>query len=189
GFGALARGAALRPVPAREVLVFKAPDRFRYIGRDNLSLIDNDDITTGKAVYGIDAQVEGMAFAVVARPPVYGAKVKTFDATETLKVPGVLKVVPIDASTIPSAFQPLGGIAVLAENTFAAIKGRSLLDIQWEDGPNASYDSAQFRRTMEAAASKPGKVVRRHGDIDAALARASRRIEASYYIPHLAQAP
>jgi isoquinoline 1-oxidoreductase beta subunit len=103
-----------------------------------------------------------------------------------LKVPGVLKVVPIDAPTIPSAFQPLGGIAVVADNTFAAIKGRSLLDVQWEDGPNGSYDSAQFRTTMEAAASKPGKVVRNNGNVDGALAGASRRIEASY--PHLAQA-
>ena len=188
GFGALARGAAARPVPAREALVFKAPDRFLYIGRD-VPLIDNFDITTGRAVYGIDAQIERMAFAVVARPPVYGGKMKSFDATETLKVPGVLKVVPIDAPAIPSAFQPLGGIAVVAENTFAAIKGRSLLNIQWEDGSNASYDSTQFRRTMETAASKPGKVVRNNGDVDAALAGASRRIEASYYVPHLAQAP
>ncbi len=189
GFGALARGAAARPVPAREALVFKTPDRFRYIGRDNVSLVDNDDITTGKAVYGIDAQIEGMAFAVVARPPVYGGKVKSFDATRTLKVPGVLKVLAIDAPAIPSAFQPLGGIAVVAENTFAAIKGRALLDIQWEDGPNGSYDSAQFRSTLEAAASSPGKVVRNNGDVAAALASASRRIQASYYIPHLAQAP
>lgn len=189
GFGALARGAAARPVPARDALVFKAPDRFRYIGRVNVSLVDNFDITTGKAVYGIDAQIEGMVFAVVARPPVYGGKVKSFDPSETLKVPGVLKVVPIDTPAIPSAFQPLGGIAVVAENTFTAIKGRSLLGIQWEDGPNESYDSAQFRQTMEVAASRPGKVVRNTGDVDAALAGASRRIDASYYIPHLAQAP
>jgi len=188
-FGALARGAAARSVPAREALVFKAPAEFRYIGRENLPVIDNFDITTGRAVYGIDVRIEGMAFAVVARPPVYGGKVKSVDATETLKVPGVLKVVPIDAPAIPSAFQPLGGIAVVAENTFAAIKGRSLLKIQWEDGPNANYDSAQYRSTLEAAAAKPGKVVRNNGDVDAALAKASRRIEATYYIPHLAQAP
>lgn len=189
GFGALARGAAARPVPAREMLVFKTPDRFRYIGRGNISLIDNEDITTGKAIYGIDAQIEGMVFAVVARAPALGAKVKSFDASETLKVPGVLKVVPIDAPSIPSAFQPLGGIAVVAQNTFAAIKGRSLLNIQWEDGPNGTYDSAQFRKTMEAAASRPGKAVRDNGNVETALARASRRIAASYYIPHLAHAP
>jgi len=189
GYGELARGAAARPVPARQALVLKTPSQFRYIGRENLPLIDGFDITTGKAVYGIDAQVEGMAFAVVARPPVYGGKVKTFDATAALKVPGVLKVFAIEAPAVPSAFQPLGGIAIVAENTFAAIKGRGLLEIQWEDGPNGSYDSARFRRTLEASAAKPGKVVRNNGNVDAALARASRRVGASYYIPHLAQAP
>lgn len=188
-FGALAAGAAARPVPARESLVFKAPSQFRYIGRDNVPSIDNLDITTGKAVYGIDARIDGMAFAVVARPPIYGAKVKTFDATQAMKVPGVLKVVAIDPPTMPSVFQPLGGIGVIAENTFAAIKGRSKLDIQWDEGPNASYDSVQYRKEMEAAASKPGKVVRNTGDVDAALSGAAKRLTAEYYIPHLAQAP
>ncbi|MGQ0674438.1 MAG: molybdopterin cofactor-binding domain-containing protein [Hyphomicrobium sp.] len=189
GFGALARGAAMRPVPSGNTLVLKSPKQFRYIGRENVPLIDNFDMTTGRAVYGIDARIEGMAYAVVARPPVYGSSVKNFDATETLKVPGVLRVVPIDAAAIPTAFQPLGGVAVVAENTFAAIKGRSLLRIQWEDGPNGAYDSAQFRKAMEASAARPGKVVRNNGDVDKALAGASRRIQASYYIPHLAHAP
>jgi isoquinoline 1-oxidoreductase beta subunit len=188
-FGALAGGAAARPVPARDALVFKAPSQFLYIGKDNVSLIDNLDITTGKAVYGIDARIDGMAFAVVARPPIYGAKVKTFDATQAMKVPGVLKVVAIDPPTMPSVFQPLGGVGVIGENTFAAIKGRSKLDIQWDEGPNASYDSVQYRKEMEAAASKPGKVVRNTGDVDAALSGAAKRLTAEYYIPHLAQAP
>lgn len=189
GFGALARGASARPVPARDTLTFKPADRFRYIGKDNVSLIDNLDITTGKAVYGIDAKVEGMVFAVVARPPVYGGKVKTFDAAETLKVQGVLKVVQIDVPTFPSAFQPLGGIAVIAENTFAAIKGRSLLKIEWDDGPNAIYDSVQYRQQMEAASQRQGKVVRDNGDVETALAQSSRRLTASYYIPHIAHVP
>lgn len=189
GFGELARGAAARPVPARDALVFKDPAAFRYIGRGSIPLIDNADITTGRAIYGIDAQVEGMAFAVVARPPVYGGKVKRFDADKALKVPGVLKVVPVDTPAIPSAFQPLGGIAVVAQNTFAAIKGRALLDVEWEDGPNAGYDSAEFRKMLEAAARQTGKVVRNDGDVDAALGKAARRIEATYYLPHLAHAP
>jgi len=189
GFGDLARGASARPVPSPDVLVFKPPEGFRYIGQDGVPLVDNHDITTGKPIYGSDARVEGMVFAVVARPPVYGGKLKRFDATKTLKVPGVLEVVPIDAPALPSAFEPLGGIGVVAENTFAAIKGRSALEIEWEHGPNASYDSTSYRETMEAAAREPGKIVRDDGDVGAALAGAARRIEASYYIPHLAQAP
>jgi len=188
-FGALAKGAAARPVPPRDSLVLKGVSQFRYIGKDNVPLIDNLDITTGKAVFGIDARVDGMAYAVVARPPVFGGKVKSFDAAKAMKVPGVLKVVTIEPPTPPVVFQPLGGVAVIAENTFAAIKGRSQLDIQWDDGPNASYDSVQYRKTLEAAAAKPGEVVRNNGDVDAALAGAAKRVSAEYYIPHLAQAP
>lgn len=188
-FGALAKGAAARPVPPRDSLVLKGVSQFRYIGKDNVPLIDNLDITTGKAMFGIDARVEGMAYAVVARPPVFGGKVKSFDAAKAMKVPGVLKVVTIDPPTPPVVFQPLGGIAVIAENTFAAIKGRSQLEIQWDDGPNASYDSVQYRKTLEAAAAKPGQVVRNNGDVDAALAGAAKRVSAEYYLPHLAQAP
>jgi isoquinoline 1-oxidoreductase beta subunit len=110
-FGALARGAAARPVPSRGRLAFKDPAKFRYIGHEDLKLVDGFDITVGKARYGIDARLDGMTFAVVARPPVYGGKVKNYDATEALKVSGVRKVVPIEAPSIPSAFQPLGGIA------------------------------------------------------------------------------
>lgn len=189
GFGTLAEGAAAREVPSRAALDLKAPEQFRYIGRDHAPLVDNDDITTGRAVYGIDARVEGMAYAVIARPPVLGGKVRSFDASETLKVQGVLHVVPIDAPSFPPAFQPLGGIGVIAENTFAAIKGRSLLKIEWDDGLNGSYDSTEFRKTLEAAANKPGKVVRDDGDAYAALAVAPKRVEATYYLPHLAQAP
>jgi isoquinoline 1-oxidoreductase beta subunit len=175
-------------VPPASALVFKAPDRYRYIGRD-VNLVDNLDITTGRASYGIDARPDGLVYAVVARPPVFGGKVKSFDAAETLKVPGVLKVVSIDAPSMPVAFQPLGGIAVVAENTFAAIKGRSRLSIQWDDGPNATYDSVAYRKTLEEAAAKPGLVVRNDGNVDAALEGATRRIQATYYLPHLAQAP
>lgn len=189
-FGELADGAGARVVPAQDLLVFKKPEQYRYIGHDNIALIDNAGITTGKAVYGIDVRIEGMAYAVVARPPVLGGKVRNVDDAETLKVPGVLKVVAIDTPEIPSGFQPLGGIAVIAENTFAAIKGRSLLQIEWDDGPNGSYNSVEYRKTLEAVSTtKAGKVVRNDGDAYTALAGSAKRIEASYYIPHLAQAP
>ncbi|MBL6615465.1 MAG: xanthine dehydrogenase family protein molybdopterin-binding subunit [Reyranella sp.] len=187
-YGALAKGAAARPVPARDTLLLKGPSQFRYIGKD-VPLIDNFDITTGKATFGIDARVDGMAYAVVARPPVFGGKVNSYDAAKTMKVPGVLKVVVIEPPTEPVVFQPLGGVAVIAENTFAAIKGRSQLEIQWDDGPNASYDSVQYRKSLEEAAAKSGKVVRNDGDVDKALEGAAKRFTAEYYVPHLAQAP
>ena len=167
----------------------KDPSKFRYIGKGELKLVDGRDIVTGKAQYGIDTRLPGMLYAVVARPPVYGGKVASFDAAEALKVPGVVRVVEIEASAAPAEFNPLGGVAVVARNTWAAIQGRKALKVVWDDGPNGSYDSAAFKATLEDAARKPGKVVRNDGDLDAAMAAAARRVEAEYYIPHLAHAP
>jgi isoquinoline 1-oxidoreductase beta subunit len=188
GYGALARAAASRPVPARETLRLKDPKRFRYIGKAQPRLLDGRDIATGKAQYGIDTRLPGMLYAVVARPPVYGGKVASFDAAETLKVPGVTRVVQIEPTPPPAHFNPLGGVAVLGRNTWAAIQGRRALKITWDDGPNAGYDSEAFKASLEESARKPGKVVRNDGDFTAAAAGAARRVEAEYYVPHLAHA-
>ncbi|HEV7874945.1 MAG TPA: xanthine dehydrogenase family protein molybdopterin-binding subunit, partial [Enterovirga sp.] len=189
GYGELASAAAALPVPARERVVLKKPEAFRYIGKGNVGLIDNGDITTGKAVYGLDHKIEGMLYAVVARPPVFGGKVRSVEDAEALKVPGVVKIFTIDAPGIPSEFMPLGGVAVVARNTWAALKARDALKITWDDGPNASYDTTAFRAELERAVRAPGKVVRNQGDVDAALASAKTRVTAEYFIPHLAQAP
>jgi len=188
-YGELAKATAGLPVPERTSVRLKDPKDFRYIGTDRIGLVDNPDITTGKAMYGIDTRLEGMLYAVVARPPVYGGSVKSFDATDAMKVPGVVKVVAIEAAKIPSEFEPLGGVAVVARNTWAAIRGREKLRIEWEDGSNATYSSKAYRAELEAAVRSPGKVVREQGDVNAAMATAARRHEAEYYIPHLAQAP
>jgi isoquinoline 1-oxidoreductase beta subunit len=188
GYGALAKAAASRPVPARETLRLKDPRKFRYIGKSQLKLVDGRDIVTGKAQYGIDTRLPGMLYAVVARPPVYGGKVASFDAAEALKVPGVQKVVQIEDSPPPAHFNPVGGVAVIARNTWAAMQGRRALKITWDDGPNGGYDSVAFKATLEESARKPGKVVRNDGDFAAAAAGAARRLEAEYYLPHLAHA-
>ncbi len=188
GFGALAKAAADLPVPPRESLKLKDPAKFRYIGKGETGLIDGFDISTGKAQYGIDTRLDGMVYAVVARPPVFGGKVKSVDDAEALKVPGVLKVVAIDPTPAPAVFQPLGGIGVIATNTWAAIRGREALKIEWDDGPNASYSSEAYKATLEEAVRKPGMVVRQEGDADKALAGAAKRVEAEYYIPFLAHA-
>jgi isoquinoline 1-oxidoreductase beta subunit len=188
GYGALARDAAKLPVPSRETLRLKDPARFRYIGKGDLKLIDGPEIVNGKAQYGIDTRLPGMLYAVVARPPVFGGKVAKYDAAPALKVPGVVRVVEIENSPPPAEFNPLGGVAVIARNTWAAIKGRRALTIEWADGPNREYDSAAFKATLEQSARKPGKVVRNEGDLDAAMASAARRLDAEYYIPHHAHA-
>ncbi|MBL9034445.1 MAG: xanthine dehydrogenase family protein molybdopterin-binding subunit [Rhodospirillaceae bacterium] len=187
-YGALAKAAAELPVPAADQIKLKDPSKFRYIGKGETRLIDGFDITTGRAQYGIDTRLDGMVYAVVARPPVFGGTVKSFDDSETLKFPGVLKVVTIDPTPAPAAFQPLGGVAVIATNTWAAIRGRELLKITWDDGPHATYSSEEHKATLEAAVRQPGTVVREAGETDAALAGAAKRVEAEYYIPHLAHA-
>jgi isoquinoline 1-oxidoreductase beta subunit len=188
GYGELARAASELPAP-RDAVRLKDPSTFRYIGREGTGLVDNHDISTGRAIYGIDARVEGMFYAVVARPPVYGGKVASLDEAEALKVPGVVRVVRIDPPSLPSEFQPLGGVAVIARNTWAAMRGRDALKITWEDGPNAVYSSDTYRQGLEASVRRPAKVVRNEGDVDRAMAGAAKRVEAEYYIPHLAQTP
>ena len=189
GYGDVASDAAALPVPARDKLKLKDPSQFRYIGKGQIPIVDIVDMTTGRGMYGIDTRLPGMLYAVVARPPVYGGKVKSFDGAEAMKIPGVVKLVPIEGRPLPSKFQPLGGVAVVARNTYAAIKGREALKIEWEDGPNASYDSKAYEQQLMETARKPAKVVRNDGDADAAFGKAATRIEAEYYIPHLAQAP
>ena len=129
-----------------------------------------------------------MKFAVIARPPVVGGKLVSFDASDALKVPGVEEVVEVQGFPWPSNFMPVGGVAVVARNTGSAIKGRDKLRIVWDDGPNAQYDSAAFRKQMEQTAANPGKVVCNDGDAEGALKSAAKIVTAQYYIPHLAHA-
>ncbi|MCQ8103978.1 xanthine dehydrogenase family protein molybdopterin-binding subunit [Methylomonas sp. SURF-2] len=188
-YGELAKAAAKLPVPDRESLKLKQPEDFRYIGKGEQLSVDGRDIVSGRAQYGIDTRLPDMLHAVVARPPVMGGKVLHYDAAEALKVPDVIKVVEIKSSPLPADFNPLGGVAVIAKHTWAAIQGRKALKIDWDNGPHAAYDSAAYRTEMEAAARQPGKVVRNQGDVDAALNSAAQRLAAEYYAPHLAQAP
>jgi len=188
GYGALAKAAATMPVPSQDAIKLKTPTQFRYIGSEKVKLVDAKDIVTGKAQYGMDTRLPGMVYAVVARPQVYGGKVKSFDAADAMKVPGVVRVVAIEPTDGPPNFNPLGGVAVIARNTWAATQGRNALKIVWDDGPNANYDSAAYRATLEASARKPGKAVRNDGDYAAAAAGAAKRVEAEYYLPHLAHA-
>jgi isoquinoline 1-oxidoreductase beta subunit len=188
GYGEVAADAAALPIPPADQVKLKDPSAFRYIGKGNVSLVDLFDITVGSATYGQDVRLPGMKYAVVARPPVVGGKVVSFDATETMKVPGVEKVVQLDATPAPAKFNPLGGVAVIAKNTWAAIKGREALKVVWDDGPNKDYDSKAYKAQLEEQVRKAGKVERNDGDADAALKSAARVITAEYYAPHIAHA-
>lgn len=196
-FGELAAAASQLPVPERDTLRLKPRSEWRYIGHDKAEhkaplAIDGKDIVTGSAVYGADVYHEKMLYAVIARPPVYGARLASVDDGAARDVPGVVRVVEIEGSGQPAGFDPLGGVAVVAENTWAAIEGRRALEIEWDleaAGDNARYDSTTYREQLEQTAQSPGQLIREHGDIEAALADAETRLEATYYMPHMAQAP
>lgn len=189
-YGELAADAAKQPVPNTDALKLKAREDFRYIGKDRVRLVDLEAIGKGQAKYGMDMRLPGTVYAVVARPPVVGGKVRRFDASKALAVPGVVKVVEIPAMAGAPAFQPLGGVAVVARNTWAARQGRTALQIEWDDGANADYDSGAYRQTLEVAARKTGNVVRDQGDVAQTWKQApeAERMAVEYYVPHLAHA-
>lgn len=187
GFGELATLAAKQPLPGTEELRFKAPADFRYIGQ-GVPIADLADICTGKALFGIDARLPGMVYASIERSPVLGGQLKSFDDKETRKVKGVLQTVVLDAAQPPYGFQALGGVAVLADSTWAALQGRQKLKVVWEDGANAGYDSTTFKESLLATVRQPQKVVRNLGDVEAAFAKGGTIHEAEYYTPHLAHA-
>jgi isoquinoline 1-oxidoreductase beta subunit len=189
-YGELAADAAKQPVPAGDALKLKDRAEFRYIGKEHVRLVDLEAIGKGQASYGMDMRLPGMVYAVVARPPVVGGKLRRLDSAKALAVPGVLKVVEIPPMQGAPAFQPLGGVAIVARNTWAARQGRDALQIEWDDGPNGSYDSSAYRQTLESAARKPGKTMRSQGDAAQAWAKApeAERVAAEYYVPHLAHA-
>ena len=187
GYGELAAAASKLPVPKPEDLKFKPKSAWRYIGKGAPSY-DLPQVVTGKAVYGMDARMDGMVYASIERPPVLGGKVKSFDDKETLKVTGVSRTVSVEPFQGAWGFQPLGGVAVIANNTWAAFQGRKKLRVEWENGPNAGYNSDAYRKELQEKSRTTAKVARNHGDVDAGFASGGKIIEADYYVPHLAHA-
>jgi len=188
GYGELASAASKLSVPKQDEVHLKSKSAWRYIGK-GMTSYDLADLVTGKAVYGMDAQLDGMLFASIEHPPVLGGKIKWLDNTDALKVAGVSQTVVIDPFKPPPAFQPLGGVAVLANSTWAAFQGRKKLKIDWDNGPNATYDSDQYKKELQETARKPAKLVRGQGDVDKAFTPTASIFEADYYVPLLAHAP
>lgn len=187
-YGDLVALAAKQPVPQKSDLKLKFPDQFRYIGKE-IPITDLDAILTGKAVFGMDARVPGMVFASVQRSPVYGGTLQSFDDSEAKKVKGVSGTVTIDRFKAPHNFQALGGVAVIADSTWAAMQGRKKLTVKWDSGPHASFDSAAYKDELLATARKPGKVMRTVGNVDQEFGKGGKIIDASYYVPLLSHVP
>ena len=179
-YGQLVEDAAKLPIPNFNTVRLKNSDDFTILGKDT-HRFDSRAKSTGAAKFGIDSRVPGMLYAVIARCPVFGGKVKSFDATKARAVPGVREVHAIDA--VPQGAFTAGGVAVLADNSWAAIEGRKALEIVWDEGPAVSESSDTLRRQFLENAAKPGKVVRNDGDADAVLTSASKKVEAVYEFP------
>lgn len=176
GYGELARAASTLPKPDPASIVLKRPDQFRYIGRERLRS-EGPGKVTGQARFGLDVQLPGMLTALLAWPPVFGARVKSFDASATLKLPGVRRV-----KQVPQ------GVAVIADGFWAARQGREALKVDWELGPQASLDSEAQRREYAALAAQPGAVAGQRGDAGEALADADDVLALELDVPYLAHA-
>jgi len=174
-YGSLAEAAAKLPVPANVTL--KDAKQYRIIGKP-VKRLDTHDKVNGRAQFGIDARIPGMVYAVIERCPVFGGKVASFDASKTKAVPGVKDVVQISR-----------GVAVVADNTWAAMQGRRVLTVQWDEGAGASVSSASIRQMFAQKAREQGAVARKEGDAQAGLAKVTKKVEAVYEVPFLSHAP
>ncbi len=185
-FGELAAAAAKLPVPKSPTV--RPRSELTHVGKD-LPDRDAPDQVTGRAIYAADVRLPGMLTAMIERPPVLFGKPAKVDSAKALAIPGVKKVVELPQPKPPIQMQALGGVAVIAEHTYVALRGRAALEITWDHGANADHDSGTYTEQLRAAVKSPGEVVRKLGDADAALASATKVIEAEYVVPYLAHAP
>jgi isoquinoline 1-oxidoreductase subunit beta len=176
-FGQFAEAAKRLPLP--EDAPLKQPAAFQLIGREGaVKKLDVPDKTNGKAQFTIDNYEPGMLTLVVARSPRFGGKVATFDAAAARSIPGV-----VDVKQLPT------GIAVYAQDTWPALKGREALRITWDDTAAEKRSSEQMIQEYRALARRPGLTAAVRGDVEAVLANAGKVIEAEFVFPYLAHAP
>ncbi len=173
-YGKLAKKAATMPVPKDVKL--KDPSQYEIIGKP-MRRLDTREKVKGTAKFGMDVSMPGMLTAVIARPPIFGAKVTNMKDGKAKAVPGIKAV-----AQVPS------GVAVIAKDFWSAVKGRELLEIAWDEGPLATLSTPGMRQQYTDLGAKPGLVAKKRGDIDSALAKAAQRISAEYEVPYLAHA-
>lgn len=182
-YGELVADAAQLPIPNLKEVPLKNASEFTLVGHDTRR-IDTASKATGAAKYGIDSRAPGMLYAVIARCPVFDGKVASFDAGKAKQVRGVRDVVKIE--TTGRGASTTGGVAVVAENSWAAMQGCKALQVQWDEGSAASESTEDLRKQFLEIASKPGKVVRNEGDADSTLQKSGKKLAASYELPFAA---
>jgi len=182
-FGELAEAAAKLPVPDPQTVKLKAIKDYKLVGKD-VPLLGQEAIVRGEALYAQDVQLPGMLIASIERPPVVGGKVKSFDASAAKKVPGVVEVIRLKDRPYPVNVRPVSGVAVLAENTWAAQEGRKQLEIEWELGDNAKHNSESYKQELVEKVNKRGIPVREEGAVYEHEYDAERTLEATYTVPY-----
>src|SRR4030088_1565111 len=175
-YGELVEAASKLPIPNLNTVPLKNSNDFTVVGHDTRRF-EGRDKATGAAKFGIDFRVPGRLLPVVARCPVFGGKIASFDATKTKAVPGVRDVIQFETSGRGAS--TTGGVAVLAGNSWAALPGGKGLAVKWDEGPAANESTTELHKQFLANAAKPGKVVRNDGDADSALASSAKKIEAA----------
>ncbi len=174
--------------PEANALTLKTREEWRYINT-GMAHIDLQDIVTGKATFAADVRAPKALVAIIERPPVVGGKIKLVDDSATRAVKGVIDVVRLPAPTGAPQYQPKGGVAVVAENTWAAMQGRRALKVEWDNGSNGDYNSERFKAQLLETVNAPQELVREKGDAASVLANDTDKLVADYYMPHLTQAP
>ena len=190
-FGDLVDEAAKLPIPDDETITLKKVEDFKYIGK-TLKSVDLNHFTHGTATYGIDVRIPNLKFAAIARCPVTFGTVKSYDSSAAEKVAGVEKVLQLDRIVPPTGqfFGALGGVAVIANNTWSAFQGKLEVAIEWNYGDNHSFDTTKFKETLTQRIQEKGKLVPgSRGDVHAAFSDSDNVVEATYHVPFLAHAP
>ncbi len=185
-FGELIEVLQMMELPDPASIKLKELSEYKLIGTD-VAIYDARAIVTGQAKFGADVNLPNMQIAVIARSPVVGAKILSYDDKSAMSIPGVSQVVKIEGAGIPPGLdKPLEGLAVIASNTWAAKKGRDALVIEWDLGPNQTYSSASQLKEMAQSTLKDGKVRRERGNFNSAKSAAEKVLDRTYLAPYYA---
>ncbi len=193
-FGELVATASGLEAPDPESIQVKDRSDWKYIGNESAftpdAYVDLVDMTTGRGRFGADTMLDGMKTAVVARSPVYRGKVESYDDSGAMAVTGVRGTVELPMPELPIAFKQLGGVAVIADNTWAALEGRKALKVQWSQSEHSALDSPSYERALRKAAAEPGTVIRERGTYEQARDKASaKEFTREYFVPYFIHTP
>ncbi len=187
-YGALAARAATLTVPRTGVML-KDPSRYRLIGT-RVSGVDNQKIITGQGLFGLDVKIPGMKYAAIAKSPVFGGRPVKIDDAKARQIPGVRTIVEITPHQNPTFMGP--GVAVVADSTWAAFKGREALTVEWSEGQFASESNATINQQFQSVLASPPTTLYQSGDVDSALSSAAHTVDAHYifpFVPHATLEP